>query len=133
MDWQAVESELAKLANKISLKPDILIGIARGGVVPARILVNKLGIECMYCLSVQKQGSKREVTTKITADISGKTVLLVEDVLESGASLQTAKIYLESLGATVKTAALYITPATKPMPDFYLKRVEAAISFPWEY
>lgn len=64
--------------------------------------------------------------------MKGKNVLLVEDMLESGASIEIAKIYLETKGAKAKTACLYTMPQTKIIPDYFLKKVSSVVIFPWE-
>lgn len=132
MNWQTIEKEIETLAQKCESSIDVIVGVVRGGLVPARLLAKFLGVKEMYCLTVAKQDSDRVVTTRITADLAGKSVLLVEDALESGRSLIVAKGYLESLGAEVQTAALYIQPQTQIMPDYYVDRVDQIPMFPWE-
>jgi hypoxanthine phosphoribosyltransferase len=100
--------------------------------VPARLLARELGVKDMYCLTVKKRGDERHVTTDITDDISGKHVLLVEDMLESGKSLAMAREYLGDKGASVKTACLYTMPATECKPDYSLREVDEVVEFPWE-
>lgn len=132
MNWQQFEDSINQLVTKIDVKPDIIIAIVRGGLVPARLLATKLSVSDMYALTVIKQGSTREVVTDITKDISGETVLLVEDALETAKSLLVAKHYLEGLGATVQTAALYIMPNSETTPNYYLDVREPLPKFPWE-
>jgi hypothetical protein len=86
----------------------------------------------MYCLSVRKNGLEREVVTLIKDSVEGKLVLLVEDVLETGKSLEVAKNYLDLQGATVKTAALYVLSSSTLKPDYYLGVCEEVPLFPWE-
>jgi hypoxanthine phosphoribosyltransferase len=65
-------------------------------------------------------------------DLVNKNVLLVEDMLETGKSLIAAKQYLESKGARVKTACLYVMPISEIVPDFSLRQVEKVEKFFWE-
>ena len=132
MNWQTLEQEIALLAGKIDTKVDIIVGITRGGLIPARLLSSSLGVKKMFCLSVEKIGDDRKVVTDILENITGKSILLVEDMLESGRSLIVAKQYLESKGAIVKTACLYTMPMSEVIPDFSLKEVEVVVKFPWE-
>ncbi|MBW3568905.1 phosphoribosyltransferase domain-containing protein [Candidatus Parcubacteria bacterium] len=132
MNWYEVDNELKLLASKCSKKPDIIIGIVRGGLIPARLLAKHLGIKDMYCLTVKKYGDERLVTNEINENLAGKHILLVEDVLESGTSLIAAKEYLESCGANVETASMYWQPHTKIQPDYYVaERTEVPV-FPWD-
>lgn len=133
MDWQSVDKAIDALAAQIPFRPDSIIGIVRGGVVPARLLASRLHVRLMYCLTLEPQpdGSK-QVTTAIQTDLTGKKVLLVEEMLESGQALLTAKNYLASLGAEVATASLYILNTTKTKPDYYLTTLAEVPNFPWE-
>ena len=132
MDWKHFESELEILSCQIDYVPDVIVGVVRGGVVPARLLVSRLGVHDMYCVSVEKEGGERKVKSEIMSDLLNKSVLLVEDMLETGRSLIVAKKYLEGKGACVKTACLYVLPQAEFVPDFFLRRTKEVVRFPWE-
>lgn len=132
MKWEEFQSEIKALAAKIDVSVDIIVGIVRGGVIPARLLSSELGTEEMYFLTVKKSGKDREVVSDILENIAGKQILLVEDVLESGRSLIAAKQFLERKGAVVKTACLYTMEASEIKPNYSLKEINQAIAFPWE-
>lgn len=132
LTWTELQNELKTLRGKINYSPDVIVGIARGGLIPARLLSTHLSVKDMFCLAVKKIGDRRKVTVTIDEDINGKNILLVEDMLETGRSLIIAKQYLEERGANVKTACLYIMPASEITPDYYLKEVDRAVKFPWE-
>ncbi len=132
MTWEELVSEINSLSNKITIQPDIIVGIVRGGVVPARLLSGKLNVKDMYCLTVKKTDNKRIVVTEIKEDIKDKQVLLVEDMLETGRSLIAAKQYLEEKGAIIKTACLYTMPISEIKVDYFLKEINENVNFPWE-
>jgi hypoxanthine phosphoribosyltransferase len=132
MNWQDTIKALSLLSYKIIDKPHVIVAVVRGGLIPARILSSNLTIKDMYCLTVKKHGSDRRVVTQVTEPLTGVRVLLVEDVLETGTSLIAAKEYLESKGAVVETAALYIQPRSQIIPDYYLEIREQVPTFPWE-
>ena len=134
MKWDQFEEEIKKLAEKIrsGFQPDLIVGITRGGAVPARLLSRELNTKNMHGISIEKVGGERKVVTDLQIDLSGEKVLLVEDMLETGRSLIVAKKYLENKGAEVKTACLYIMPQSEIKPDYFLSRIENAAKFPWE-
>jgi len=132
MDWTFFAKEVYNLSNKVDYHPEIIIGITRGGIMPARLLSEYLKVKDMYCLTVRKVGKERKVVMEILEDLVDKNILLVEDMVETGRSLIVAKNYLESKGAKVKTACLYILPVSEIEPDFFLRQVQTIEKFPWE-
>ncbi|UCG95434.1 MAG: hypothetical protein JSV92_00055 [archaeon] len=113
-------------------EPERVVGIARGGSVPATILGYKFDVQ-VYHINVEKDGDKRIVTVDIKEDLTGKNCLLVEDNLLTGRSLGKGKNYLEKeKGAEVKTACLYTTKQTEVKPDFFIRKVDEIPKFPWE-
>ncbi len=132
MTWHELENEIKVLRSKIKYSPDIIVGVVRGGLIPARLLSSYLNVKEMYCLTVKKVSDQRKVKTVIEENIDGKSVLLVEDMLETGKSLVVAKQYLESKGAVVKTACLYTMPKSEVVPDYFLEEIHRVVKFPWE-
>lgn len=136
INWSTVERNVDDLTAKIrqaDVEFDGVVGILRGGVIPARLLVAQLAIADMYALNVKKRGSERIVTTNIDEDLSGRHLLLVEDVLESGGSLLAAEEYLEEQKrAIVGTVAIYFTAASEVIPDFTLGQIDEVPHFPWD-
>jgi uncharacterized protein len=133
MNWQEFDAKITRLAHGIKEPVDAVVGVLRGGAVPARCLAAKLDVKDMFCLNVRKDGGQRHVTTSIGEDLSGKTVLLVEDVLESGKSLLAAADYLENQKhARVKTVALFHMPQTEIIPSYSLGQTDTVPTLPWE-
>ena len=132
MNWDEFDKEIQALQSRIDWTPDIIVGIVRGGLVPARLLSTELNVKEMYALTVKKVGDERKVMSEVLEDLRDKEILLVEDMLETGKSLMVAKEYLESKGAEVKTACLYTMPQSEIVPDFSLKQVNEVVHFPWE-
>jgi len=135
MDYETFVDEICRLGRKIKesdYEPDMIIGILRGGAVPARYLSTALGVEDMSMIEVVKDGEGRRVVAAPTYNIEGLEILLVEDMLESGKSLDVGKKYLVSNGAIVKTASLYTMPVSEIEPDYSLKEIESVMTFPWE-
>lgn len=130
MLWDEFESQMRELVKKIDLQPDVIVGIARGGVIPAVLLSKYLGVKDMFTLKLEKKGESR-VSAPIQMDISGKKVLLVEDMIETGRGMIGGKHFVENAGATVKTTCLYTMPKSEIQPDYFLKQVAEVAEFPW--
>jgi uncharacterized protein len=131
MNWDELHDSVKRLCSRIDFKPEIIAAVARGGIIPAVIIAEKFGIKDMYSITVKKHEGKRRIMTKIMDNLHGKKVLLIEDAIDTGKSMLTAKKYLESEGAVVKTAALFVKGNGAIMPD-YLLEVKPGVIFPWE-
>lgn len=132
MNWTEFIKEIKELSEKVDYKPDLIIGISRGGIIPARYLCTCLNVKKLHCVSVAKIRDKRKVITDILEGLRGENILLVEDILETGKSLVVAKEYLERKGAKVKTACLYTMSISEVTPDYSLREIEKITEFPWE-
>ena len=132
LDWDTFTKEVKDLGNKIDYQPDLIVGIARGGVIPAVFLSKQLKVKDMMVLKVRVEGNERILRAEVVADVKDKNILLVEDMLETGKTLVVVKEYLESKGANVKTACLYIMPITEVKPDYFLTQINQVEKFPWE-
>jgi len=132
MTWTKCTQEIKALAKKIDYTPDIIVGIARGGIIPAVLCAESMGVKDMYCLKVRRKGNTRKVIAEVFTDVTKKKVLVIDEMQETGRSMNAIKKYLEKKGAEVKTACPYIMPHTSPKPDFYLREVKKVQKFPWE-
>ena len=138
--WDYVVELCKKLAKKIreeGYKPDVIIAIARGGYVPARLLCDYLGVTDLLSIKVEHwlETGKAEKEAKITYpflyDLSNKKVLIVDDICDTGDSFIIAQEHVRknSNPAIIKTAAMQIIPATsKFTPDFVVEELKS-----WEW
>ncbi len=98
--WSQIYDMLLCQAQKIqrqNYKPDIIVGIARGGVVPARILADlletpELGfIQIEFYTDINQTHKEPTLKQALTNQITNKKALLVDDIADTGESLQLAK------------------------------------------
>jgi len=140
--WDQIYEMCLDLASTIrasGFKPDIIIGIARGGWIPARLLSDLLdnpnvaNIKVEFYVDIQKTRDEPVITQDVQVSVEGKRVLVVDDVADTGKSLTLVKKHLMELGASdVKIACLYYKPWSILKPDFYVRKTEAWIIFPHE-
>lgn len=141
-DWNDIYDMCIKLADKIKksgFSPDLIVGVARGGWIPARILSDLLensnvaSVRVEFYVDVAKTLQSPKITQGISIPPIGKKVLVVDDVADTGKSLKAVIEYLYNLGAKeVKTVTLHYKPKSIIKPDFYIEETEAWIVYPHE-
>jgi hypoxanthine phosphoribosyltransferase len=140
--WSQIYDYLLALAQEIQLssyKPDVVVAVCRGGLIPARILVDLLEARLLATIQVEFYiglgETKEQPTLKqaLALPVAGKRVLLVDDIADSGKSLQYAIAYLQGQGvAEIKAATIYYKAQSIIVPDFYEKETDCWVVFPWE-
>jgi len=140
--WDYVYSLLLELADKIrraGFKPDVIVGISRGGWFPARILSDLLenpelaSVRAEFYLKVAQARDEPVITQPVSAPVEGRRVLLVDDVADTGKSLRLVRSHLRERGASeVRVATIYYKPWSILVPDWYARETRAWIIFPWE-
>ncbi len=88
ISWKQVYLLARKLAYTIDgdkFQPDVIVAIARGGYVPARILCDFLGVNTLASIRIEHYlpGASKQKTARLTdplaIDIEGKNVLVVDE------------------------------------------------------
>lgn len=131
--------ELALDILKSGFEPEIVVAIARGGLLLAGSIAYALGIKSCGAVNAEfYTGVGTRLPEPIMlpplldeASIEGKRVLLVDDVSDSGRTLAMVVQLLEVAGADVRTVCLYSKPGTVYDPTYVWKRTDKWINFPW--
>jgi hypothetical protein len=140
--WNQIYEMLLNLAEKIrknNFKPDIIVGVSRGGWPPARVLSDLMGnpnlanVRAEFYLGVAETKDEPVLTQPVSMKVTGKKVLVVDEVADTGKSLKLVKEHIIEQGATeVKIATVYYKPWSIVKPDYYEKETSRWIVFPWE-
>jgi hypothetical protein len=117
----------------------VVVAIARGGLLPAGAIAYGLGSKNCGALNVEFYtgiGTVLDAPEVLppTLDLeylSGRRVLLVDDVADSGRTLKLAVELLEGEGAEVRSVTIYTKPTTVIQPDYAWKATDQWIDFPW--
>ena len=96
--WQQVTNSINDIILEMfkeNWKPDLIVGLTRGGLAPAVLLSNKTGIP-METLDVRLRdtyhGYTAERNTNIPSSVlKGKNVLIVDDINDTGKTLEWIK------------------------------------------
>lgn len=131
--------ELAQIIVDDGWTPDVVVAIARGGLLLAGSISYALGVKSCGALNVEFYTGIGErlpdpvLLPPMLDEISlrGKRVLLVDDVSDSGRTLAMVVQLLEASGAIVRTVVLYTKPGTVHEPHYTWRRTPRWITFPW--
>ncbi|MHA1241076.1 MAG: phosphoribosyltransferase [Promethearchaeota archaeon] len=145
LTWGDIEDyckKLADLIKKSDFKPEIIVGIQRGGAITAVLLSHLLNIEDFCTIGIRSTKSddiRAQRMKPIIYDsfslhlITGKTIILTDDITDTGVTLIEAKKELVKYGPKeVKSATIICAPASIGKVDFYGKEVKPWVVFPWE-
>lgn len=140
VSWSKLHSELFTLSQIISKDKaefDLIIVIARGGLTVGHLLSDFLHLPvASLTISSYQSINKRHkpiVLCDVGANMTGKKILLVDDVSDTGKTFIHALAHIKKLGAKhVKTASIHIKPNTSLIPDYYVKKIDAWAIYPFE-
>jgi len=131
--WSEVErlcQRLARLTRESGYRPDLVIAIGRGGYVPARLICDYLHIMGLTSIKVEHylSGADRQeeavIRYPLKADIRGLRVLVVDDVNDSGDTLEAATQHLQAFQpGEIRTAVMHHKAVTHFEEDYYARKI----------
>ncbi len=137
-DYGRLSAELVEKIRPSSHNIELVVGIARGGIPVAMVISDELNldIDIVNVKSYEGIASRRppRIISTLTESIKGKEVLLVDDLVDEGATMQIVVKHLrKGRPKSLRTAVLFKKPWSKFEPDFYLETLEEWVVFPWEH
>ena len=134
--WAAFGEVARGLAHQIAgrFRPDVVIGVAKGGVFVGGALAAALGVDFFPVRIEKRRRDAAPLTEPVEfPDLSRKKVLVVDDVAASGATLAKARAVARKAGAReVRTAVLVVRP-DGARPDFSFIETDELVLFGWDY
>lgn len=138
-DFGRASRELAHTIVHSGFQPDIIIAVARGGLVPAGALSYSMGIKLSDAINVEFYTDVEEtlpdpVLLEPLLDVNSlanKRLLVVDDVADSGRTLDLVLKLLRTHGAEVRSAVIYGKSRSVVSPDYVWKHTDEWIVFPW--
>lgn len=165
LPWQRFGEAIRDLARTVHASgwmPDLVVAVARGGLVPAGSIAYALGVKAMGTMNVEFYTDIEETLPDPvvlpplldTSVLAGAKVLVVDDVADSGRTLQVVMNLLQQgtaspehddaassarpsplrvahLPSEARSAVLYTKPRSIIEPDYTWRRTDRWISFPW--
>ncbi|MDT9592342.1 phosphoribosyltransferase [Nocardioides zeae] len=142
LTWQTYGTAVRELAQQVAdadFVPDVVLGIARGGLIPAGSIAYALDCKNLFTMNVEFYtgvGTTLEVPTMLppylnASELDDARVLIVDDVADSGKTLEMVTDFCRDHVAQARTAVIYEKPRTAIRADFVWKRTDLWINFPW--
>ncbi|ERF55735.1 Xanthine phosphoribosyltransferase [Cutibacterium granulosum] len=142
LSWELFGQAQEELAQQIAdsdFSPEVLVAVARGGMLPGGALTYSLGVKLTDAINVEFYTDVNETLADPillaplldTDSIRGRRILVVDDVADSGRTLALVLKLLRGFGAEVRSAVLYTKPRTVVQPDFSWRTTDKWIVFPW--
>jgi xanthine phosphoribosyltransferase len=140
VSWDQFHRDARALAWRLSAAGPFtaVVAVTRGGLVPAAVVARELGIRvietvCVASYEYDKQGEiqvLKEISDKVAGKDGGKGVLIVDDLVDTGA---TARVVREML-PKAHFATVYAKPAGRPLVDTFITEVsqDTWIYLPWD-
>jgi len=143
VSWERAVELCFKLARKVAdsgFRPDTIVAVLRGGVVPALIVSDVLNVEEFYAIRVKHWGIAEEVYKVPVVEqlpqgkLEGRRVLLVDEIADTGKTIEIAVRELRRMGPReVRTSVLHLKPTSSVVPDYYVEKLDrwVWVFYPW--
>ncbi|HHV25082.1 MAG TPA: phosphoribosyltransferase [Methanosarcina sp.] len=131
---------LARNIKASGYMPDLIIAIGRGGYVPGRLIADFLLFNNLTSMKIEhyaRAADMREearIKFPIPVEIKGRRVLIIDDITDTGETLNLAVDYAQSLKpADIRTGVLQHKTCSAFTPDFYAQKIIKWrwIIYPW--
>lgn len=142
MSWEDLADgsrRLAELVHRDGYRPDIVLAVARGGLLVAGAVAYALDVKNTFTMSVEFYtgiDERLEMPMLLPpvpdlVDFAETRVLIVDDVADTGATLALVKDFCEGKVAEVRCAVLYEKPRSTVRCEYVWRRTDHWIIFPW--
>ncbi len=142
LTWSSFGDASRALAMQVAAsgyRPGIILGIARGGLIPAAAMAYALEVKNVFMMSVEfYTGIDERLEFPVmlppllnAIDIKGASVLVVDDVADTGETLKLVMDFCADHVAEVRCAVLYEKPRSVVKCAYVWRRTDRWIEFPW--
>ncbi|WP_146417040.1 phosphoribosyltransferase [Haloarcula hispanica] len=145
-DWEYIYGLCRDVADDVKaaeFEPDVVVALARGGWFGGRCLCDFLGLDDLASLKVEHyvgtaaKGEEAQVKYPLAdGAVEGKDVLVVDDIADTGQSIETAAECVRDRNpSSVRTATLQLLQTSDHEPEFVGERLEewTWVVYPWNF
>jgi hypoxanthine phosphoribosyltransferase len=141
MTWEIFGEASRVLAQMVAddYEPDMILSIARGGLLIGGALGYALSVKNVYTMNVEFYtgvDERLEVPRILPpapdfVDVSDARILIADDVADTGHTLRSVQMFCAGKVAEVRTACLYEKSHSVVKCDYVWKKTDLWINFPW--
>lgn len=142
VSWHEIDACVETVGQAVRaarFRPDCIVAILKGGLVPARLLSDFFGSIEIYPIRAKAYAGTRKLDRvrieSFRYPIGRKNVLLVDDIHDSGQTLQKVIRHLQRRHPqALRTATLFYKHNALHPLDFHARTVapDVWVVFPWE-
>ena len=141
--WDVTWEMFGELCRALALKvardyePEIVVGIARAGVIPAAVVASILRVDFYSMRISRKEGDEQvrerpEILSAAPPQAAGKRVLIVDEISTSGDTLRLALAGVRDTRPTEVRTATSFARQSGYKPDYFALETDATVIFPWD-
>src|ERR1700712_4745566 len=142
MSWEQLGEASRQLAEAVvesGYRPDIVLAIARGGLLPGGAVAYALGVKNSCAMNVEfytDVDQRLEIPLILPPapeliDLGDSQMLIVDDVADTGRTLEVVQSFCAGKVGEVRTAVLYEKSHSLVKCDYIWRRTDRWIDFPW--
>lgn len=142
LTWDQFGTASRELAQEVAddgFAPDLVLSIARGGLFVAGALGYALDVKNLHVMNVEfYTGVDQRLDLPVmlppvpnAVDLTGATVLVADDVADTGATLKLVRDFCADHVAEVRCAVVYEKPRSVVSCEYVWRRTDKWIDFPW--
>ena len=142
LSWELFGTASRALAQMVAddgYDPDMILSIARGGLLIGGAMGYALAVKNTYTMNVEFYtgvDERLEVPRILPpapdfVDLHDARILIVDDVADTGHTLQSVKQFCDGKVGEVRTAVIYEKSHSVVKCDYVWKRTDLWINFPW--
>lgn len=142
LTWPLYGEACKSLADQVAadgFQPDLILSIARGGLLIAGSLAYALGVKNLHVMNVEYytgRGERLEFPVILPppltlVNLESAKVLIADDVADTGATLEMVRDHVGPQVGEVRSAVLYQKTISTMSCDYVWRHTDRWIDFPW--
>jgi len=145
-NWEYIYGLCRTVSDEVrrdEFEPEVIVALARGGWFAGRCCCDFLGLDDLTSLKMEHYVGTAEKSGEPTVrypmpegSVAGKDVLIIDDIADTGGSIERAEEYVTDRDAgDVRTATLQLLGTSEYQPDYVGEHLDewTWVVYPWNF